>query len=494
MLDDLHDLCDVDKPNIVYLFTDQLRGDSLGYSSGGEVVTPNFDDLANKSVRFNRCISNSPLCVPARASLMTGMLPRENGVWSNRKGVSPTAPSHVRNIREAGYTTAVIGKTHLWRTGAGPKPGMHSSEKDDVLAEWGFDYRVEVNDPIGTGSMGCAYTDYLEEIDWIEPHRRYIKNWITELRSGNPTSWAQEPSPVPQGDDIDSFIGRSAVRWLESYEQETPFYLKVQFTAPHDPYDGPHRYKQFYDADELDVGVTDLPLNNALDRVNARYRLPNAVMQATAAQRQRWRVNYYANISLIDCWIGELVDALEGRDLASNTWIILTSDHGEMLGELGLMGKTFYYEPPLCVPFLLHSPNDVSGEANDLVEHVDIPATLLIIAGAQSFVNSSGRSILPFVMPSDGYRHKEFVVSELFGETTMVTDRYRLTTATSANEPLQLLDSREDTTERTNLVHMSCHRTTIEDLLGCIKQIDDRLNRQKLDEYERYVQQTGSLN
>lgn len=482
------------KPNILYLFTDQLRGDSLGYSSGGEVITPNIDELASRSLQFDRCISNSPLCVPARASLMTGMLPRENGVWSNRKGSPSSAPSHVRNIREAGYTTAVIGKTHLWRVGPGPKPGMHSREMDEVLGQWGFDYRVEVNDPIGTGTMGCAYTDHLDGIGWLHAHREYILNWISELRSGNPTPWAQEPSPVPEGEDIDSFIGRSAVNWLKSYDFDRPFYLQVQFTGPHDPYDGPYRYRELYDTDNLGVGVTELPENDSLARVNARYRRPNAITKATVAQRQRWRVNYYANISLIDYWIGEIFQALLSKGMADNTWIVFTSDHGEMLGELGLIGKTFYYEPSVRVPCLLGAPNGERREVNDLIEQVDIPTTLLEIAGAKSFEDSTGRSLLPFLCRGETPVHKPFVVSELFGETTVVNDRFKLTLDARTSSPLQLIDIAEDPQERVNRVNQPEYKTTVGELCDCANQLNARMNHRELVEYREYVETTGSLN
>ena len=480
--------------NIVYLFTDQLRGDSLGFSSDGEVITPNIDRLAAQSTRFNRCISNSPLCVPARASLMIGMLPRESGVWSNRKGASLAAPSHVRNIRDAGYHTAVIGKTHLWRISAGPKPGMHAREMDEILERWGYDYRVEVNDPIGTGSMGCAYTDFLEKNGWLEPHQQYIRNWIAELRAGNPTPWAQEPSPVPTNADIDSFIGRAAAEWLETVACSRPFYLQVQFTGPHDPYDGPRRFRDCYEASTLSIGVTGTPKNGALDRVNARSGFPNSIARATESQRQHWRVNHYANISLIDAWIGNIMRVLDSRGLLSNTWIVLTSDHGEMLRELGLIGKTFYYEPSMHVPCLIRAPTDLSKSVDQLVEHVDIPTTLLEIAGAQPFENTTGRSLLPCVTNFNEYRHKEFVVSKLFGETTIVTARYKLTVNAQDTRPMQLLDRDQDPDELTNLVNESSHRNQVDDLVGIVETIDARLNQSELAEYRDYVDQTGRLN
>ncbi len=137
------------QPNILFIFADQMRGDSLGCLPGSPVITPNLDRLASEGITFTRCQSNSPLCAPARAVLMTGQLPRENGIWSNRSGADPEGPSHVRNIRDAGYHTAIIGKTHLWRDRA-RGAGTHVKEMDQNLESWGFDHRLEINDPIET--------------------------------------------------------------------------------------------------------------------------------------------------------------------------------------------------------------------------------------------------------------------------------------------------------------------------------------------------------
>ena len=128
------------KPNILFIFTDQMRGDSLGCIPGSPVITPNLDRLAGEGITFTRCQSNAPLCRPARAALMTGQLPRENGIWSNRSGPDPEGPSHVRNVRDAGYHTAIIGKTHLWRHSAGVKAGAHVKEMDQNLECWGLNY------------------------------------------------------------------------------------------------------------------------------------------------------------------------------------------------------------------------------------------------------------------------------------------------------------------------------------------------------------------
>ena len=115
-----------DKPNIIYIFSDQHRGSALG-CLGSSVITPNLDKLAMEGVNFTNCYTNSPLCMPARASMMSGKYVSEHGVWDNNVGADPKGPSHVRNIKNAGYHTALIGKTHLYRHGG--RNGIHTKDK-----------------------------------------------------------------------------------------------------------------------------------------------------------------------------------------------------------------------------------------------------------------------------------------------------------------------------------------------------------------------------
>ena len=481
-------------PNILLIATDQWRGDAVGYCEDADVITPNLDKLALRSTIFERCISNSPLCVPARASIMTGQLPRESGVWSNARGADVEGPSHVRSMRDAGYFTAVIGKTHLWRTGPGPKPGLHARSMDHILEAWGFMHRVEVNDPIGTGSQGCAYTDYATEHGFIDAHRKYIRDWIDEQRSRNPTPWAQEPAPAPKFKDIDSFIGRTAIEWLRSYDKSQPFYLQVQFTGPHDPYDGPEDFRALYQNRDIDIGST-ATIENPPSVLQARLDSRNPIVRATNEQRRQWRINYYANISLIDYWIGELLDSLRESGYDDNTWILFTSDHGEMLGELGLMGKTVFFEPSAHIPLLIHAPSATVQRTDRLVQQVDLTNTMLDIGGVATFNDSLGVSLKPIVLGLMPDEPRDAVVSELFGESTVITDRYKLTVKTETEVPSQFIDRKETPDESRNLVEESDYQDIQQDLRErFIAPIRARTNQVKMARYREYVKRTGRLN
>lgn len=480
------------KANILLIFTDQMRGDALGVLDGSDVITPNLDRLSGEGITFTRCMSNSPLCVPARASLMTGQLPREHGVWSNAIGADETGPSHVRCIRDAGYRTAVIGKTHLWRDGTGMKPGRHVREMDWNLEAWGFQDRVEVNDPIGTAIAGCRYTDYLEEKGLLRQHRDYMLRWIKEAyRERDPKPWDQVPSPVPPGEDIDSFVGRSAVEWVESYREEQPFYLQVQFTGPHDPFDGPQRYRDLYDASRINPGIVDLP-----------RPMSTAVASATVPERQQWRANYYANISLIDEWIGRILSALESRGMLDDTWILFNSDHGEMLGDHGLWSKANFYRQSVHVPCVLRPPgtrplrNGPGWKSDALVEHVDLPVTIMDIAGASGLDGSLGQSLLPYIdLEADdpsASRGKDAVFSELFGMTTVITDEFKLTTRVSDGSSVQLLDLKKDPLELKNLSEDPAYTDTIEELIEAhLKPLEGRLDEHKFADFMESIRKMG---
>ena len=416
---------------------------------------------------------------------MTGLLPRTTGVWSNARAAATSSPSHVRNIRDAGYHTAVIGKTHLWRTGAGPQAGLHAREMDLVLEAWGFDTRIEVNDPIGTGSQGCAYTDHLEKIDYLKPHQDYIRAWITEMRSGSPAPWNQVPAPVPEEEDIDSFIGRTAMEWLANYDQSKPFYLQVQFTGPHDPYDGPIRYREMYDLENVPAALRSIESQSSI----------SSIKEATEKQISQWRVNYYANVSLIDEWVGRIVSQLDSVHSLEDCWIVLCSDHGEMLGDHNRMGKANFYDQSLYVPCFIRPPGGIDAlEIHDLIEQIDLTVSLLDMSQADPIEDSLGRSLLTYINGSKP-QPKSAVFSELFGRTMVETEEWKLSFNLAKGEVLSLTSRTDDPHEFVNLAHDSDYELTISELISeHIEPLKSRMDEGLFDQYQEYVRTTGRLN
>ena len=149
-----------DRPNIVLTLSDQHRGDALGCVGNPAVRTPNLDDLAAEGVIFRSSNTRSPLCMPARASLITGMYVNEHSAWGNRTEADSREPSHARNIRDAGYCTAVIGRTHfrLYQADDG-----HTRDHASGLHDWGYEFAHETKDTIPSATHRCCYTDFLAE-------------------------------------------------------------------------------------------------------------------------------------------------------------------------------------------------------------------------------------------------------------------------------------------------------------------------------------------
>ena len=146
------------QPNIVLIFSDQHRGDALGCMGNKTVRTPNLDGLAAEGVAFRNCITSSPLCMPARASLATGQYVNEHGAWGNRNEADRFGQSHVRNIRDAGYCTALFGKTHFRvpQVSAG-----HTRDRAFELNDWGYEVSHEIGE-IPSVTSSNYYEDFLE--------------------------------------------------------------------------------------------------------------------------------------------------------------------------------------------------------------------------------------------------------------------------------------------------------------------------------------------
>ena len=151
-----------------------------------------------------------------------------------------------------------------------------------------------------------------------------------------------------------------------------------------------------YDVTSLDPGLMT-HYSAPTEQIRARRNISVSVLRSTEYQWQRWRAWYYANITVIDAWIGRLLAKLESRNCLDNTWVILNSDHGEMLGDDGLSSKAVFYREAMHVPCVIRPPVHGAGMTCDnLVEHVDLPITMLGIAGAEPLSESLGRSLVPY--------------------------------------------------------------------------------------------------
>ena len=360
-----------DRPNILFITTDEQRGDCLGCYGNPLLRTPHIDSIAEGGVRFDRGYVQNPMCMPSRMSVMTGRYCSEHGCNINCTGIPQHEQEHtvMRYLRDAGYYTAAIGKMHMM-----PKWGP-----------FGFRYLDLVD---GQGDANNQYTDYLEAKGLLGKQHQ---------PKGEVLPFGIYTSALPAEETIDAFIGRRAARWLENWDGEQPLFLWVSFCNPHFPFDPPEPYDTMYDPDEVPLPVWK---EGEMDKKPTQRRLQQErdYDKATEPVLRKMVANTYGLISLIDDQVGRILQVLRDKGLADNTLIAFTSDHGDHLGDHLLLHKSgvTFYEGSVRVPFLIRYPKAFPrGMAcGELVEAVDLPATFLDVAGVDIPPTMQGRSLV----------------------------------------------------------------------------------------------------
>ena len=329
-------------PNLLFVFPDQFRQQSLGFMNADPVVTPNLDRLASEGLVFTRAVSNYPVCSPYRAMLFSGQYPFRNGVTANcyKKtvplGIELPADTHCLSdvLADSGYATGYIGKWHLdlprkrYMAYTGAKPGQNPGLEWDSFTpperRHGFEFWY---------SYGCC-NEHLAPHYWVNDAPLEARIDVNE--------WS-----VKHETDV-------AIRYINNEsgqrDPEKPFALFVAFNPPHTPFDRvPPQYLEPY---------RDRSPEELLNR-------PNVTAEGQGRRGFEHVKNYFAAVTGIDENIGRLMDALEARGLRENTIVVFTADHGEMLASHGLMGKNVAYDESLLVPFIVRWPGVTPAGATD---------------------------------------------------------------------------------------------------------------------------------
>jgi len=313
--------------NILFVFSDQHRWCDLGCYGNSEVISPNLDWFAEDSLRFTHCISNSPVCVPARGSLLTGCYPRKHGAITNDLPIRTDVQSVADVLNADGYYTGYIGKWHL---GGVPRDQAISPDRRIGFQEW------KVNN--------CDH-NYLNSFYYDEENLRHE---IDGYDAAEYTSLACD------------FIQRN---------QNRPWGLWLSWGPPHDPYfDVPQKYLDLYKNRNL------TPRGNLLNDVVNRLDQPPWTKDETLEKLK----GYYAHITALDEQFGRLLKVLEETGQLDNTLIVYTSDHGDQLGSQGWTNKQFPYEESIRVPLIARLPGTVrQGVCNELIGLADLPVSLM---------------------------------------------------------------------------------------------------------------------
>ena len=345
--------------NVLLIMVDQLGAQWLPTYGHRQVEAPGIEALAADGAVFENAYCPSPLCAPSRASLLTGRLPSETGVYDNASELPASTPTLAHRLRAEGYSTCLAGKMHF----VGPDQ-LH-----------GFEERLT--------------TDvYPADFDWTPDWKRPLGD---PLRWYHTTESILTPAPCQTSlqVDYDEEVAFRAVRHLQDIargRRERPFLLCASFTHPHDPWEVPRRHWERYDAAAITGPAVPAPALDAADPHSRRLRLMCGIDAAglTDEQVRLARHGYYAAISYVDSHIERLLSTLEATGLAEDTVVVLTADHGELLGEHGLWFKMSFLDPSARVPLILRLPDrPVARRIADPVSLLDLVPTLVeLVTGA----------------------------------------------------------------------------------------------------------------
>lgn len=444
--------------NIIFLMTDQLRADHVGFLPDSSFVTPNIDRLA-ATVGFTNCVSVNPVCSPARSALLTGKYTHQIGTLSMSGDLSQEHPTYLQALQSAGYWTAGVGKFHWmqrwpWHTERGK--GHDLVALRDEVKKYGLDYVWEVSGKQLALKNNCNYCEHLKSKGILDAYRDHVEARGPNSKDPAQTTWSGEPWPFDEEDYVDVVIGREIVKAIDSRPAEGPFFLFGSFCGPHKPYDPPPSYLSAVPRDD----VTEfIPGNAALDP-QIRERL------------HRVRRAYRGMINCIDRQVGLILDKLEREGLLESTVILFTSDHGEMLGDHNRMSKMQPWRQSVVVPTAIRHPDYLSAQTcHSPIELTDLTATILDIAGEnpQQVLSKPWpafhdrvpcRSLMPIIR-GDVKKIRSYAFSECGGLWQMVqTDKWKyiryLNQTPDGMIEEELYDLLEDPQEQQNLINDPC--------------------------------------
>ncbi|RKU38917.1 hypothetical protein C6496_05300 [Candidatus Poribacteria bacterium] len=425
-------------PNILFLMTDQQRWDAMG-CSGDWVETPNLDRIASEGTRFTNCVTTSPVCIPTRLSLATGLYPHNTGVWDNMNHQMPAErPTWMQAVRDAGYRTSLFGKTHLH-----PHSG-DLREREGLMNAYGLDDVNEIGGPRASAKVLSHMTVEWETKGLWDAYRAdYRERFSTK-------AYLVRPSTLGLENYADIYVGQQAKQYLQNYNREEPWCCWVSFGGPHEPWDTPEPYASMYDPKEMPPAISrqstgDRPkghLDRLMERLNPTFE-PGEI--------GRLRANYAGNVTLIDAQIGEILDAIKGRGELENTVIVHTSDHGEMNGDHGLIYKSNFLNGAVRIPLLVRTPDSSNAGtvSEGPVEWIDIGPTLVELADGELAHRQFGKSLCPVLADTEA-THRDFAISEIQGEIMLLNREWKV--ALNADGEVYLLfDVQNDPNEIDNL-------------------------------------------
>lgn len=479
-------------PNFVFIITDQQRYDHLGCNGHPVIQTPNIDRIARNGVSFERHYCNHPLCTPSRCTLITGRHPSSHRVYDNGCCLPKRETTLPQVLGTHGYDTRAIGKLHLssWR-----EPNAVSFESERF---WASGRAPKVPVPYAGFDLVEICTRHINPETghyglWLEREFPEVKrNWNDHLArhpSGAPDTydWTMPPEA-----HANAWIADRCVHYIEERaEADKPFFLHVGFPDPHHPFRAPNPWGSMYDPAETALPDTSLASHarrppeyqafvqgvlNEATLGDGDYN-PYDLTQLTRAQLQAIHAKTYGMISFVDSQVKRILDVLDATGLADNTIVVYTTDHGDYMGDHGLITKgPFLLEGLVRIPFLVSGPEPLvrRGRRRDLTAHVDVMPTLLELAGVPVPVGVEGRSFARELRGETADDARDAVLIESLHQFQfdrnvkgLVTENWKLI-FWGGQSYGELYDLANDPTEKTNRWDDPAYRPKRSELLECL--------------------------
>ncbi len=448
-----------DFPNILWICTDQQRYDTIGALGNPHVSTPNIDRLVQQGVAFTHAYCRSPICTPSRTSFLTGMYPSTVHVNGNGNAFFPETPPLVtRTLSEAGYHCGLIGKLHLASAYGRIEPRIND----------GYSYWQYSHAPRDDWKEGHDYAD------WVRS-KGYILGELTRNIEGVPAELHQT-----------TWCAEKTIEFIRQ-ECDGPWLASVNIYDPHPPFNPPQVYREMFNPAKMPGSLfrkTDLQQQKKLEAVDFQSKCqspeeldirnpiqPQSPLPESRTERaslgkrdaKTLQAAYYAMIKLIDDQLGRIMEVLEETGQRQHTVVIFTSDHGEMLGDHGLIQKGCrFYEGLVRVPLIFSCPGyfEQGLKSEALVELLDKAPTLLELAGLEVPERMQGRSLLPILRgQADPNPQRQFVRCEYYDAldqpdgtfSTMYRNQRHKLVVYHGHQHGELYDLQEDPHEFDNL-------------------------------------------
>ncbi len=453
------------QPNILLITADQMRWDCLGCAGNPVITTPNLDSIAERGMVFDNAYTPDPICVPARATIMTGNYPQTcTGEKANLGRIRDEQPLLTETLKKVGYRAYATGKLHF----------LPYSPPGNPRLVHGFDH-VDLHEsgrilglfaPYGKTGLEDYY-DYLISSGW----KGYTRAHGIGNNDVRPCS-----SPLPANHYVDSWIADCTIRQLGEHFTENPkkpFFMWMSSPKPHSPYDPPRPYDSMYDPRTIPAPFSSPESLEDRSPILEANKYNHATDSLSPEAWQVIRSYYYGNISFLDAMIGRVLEYLDKLKQLDNTLILFTSDHGDLLGDFGSCFKSNMLNGAVRVPFVVSGPGVARGKhSSSLIGLQDILPSLAAMAGTNPGQEVDGIDL------REVFDNPERKVRQVYYSTTQNETGQIAMTATEDWKYIyseqgaveELYDQRSDRGESTNLAHASEYSTELNTMRHYLEQ------------------------